>query len=324
MSVSQLEWLEHELHGWSSFAIVPVVALANAGVTLSSDALGGAAASALTLGVVVGLVAGKTIGISVAAWLATRAGIADLADGVSWRQVMGAAALGGIGFTVSLFTPAWPSTTPRSSTRPRSASSPPRSPPPHSAPCCFAAVPRTVTKRRRRAQRRTARATISRRPMPESRSAPTVPAATVRTRSGRAPGPVDPSAAVHRNHQHRRLVLADVVLLSGRPYWAAWGSSPSACGDCSSTPTRPWPPTARLGPAPAAVQRRPRLRARAVRARRRFVRRTRRAGPAPCSHPGWADRQRRRRPVRIPVRAALRRQRRQPVDPAPGPTGAGC
>jgi len=89
MSVSQLEWLEHELHGWSTFAIVPVFALANAGVTLSSDALGGAAASALTLGVVVGLVAGKTIGISVAAWLATRAGIADLPDGVSWRQVMG-------------------------------------------------------------------------------------------------------------------------------------------------------------------------------------------------------------------------------------------
>jgi len=137
MSVSRLAWLEQELHGWSSFAIVPVFALANAGVTLNSDALGDAATSAVTLGVVVGLVAGKTIGISAAAWLATRAGIADLPDGVSWRQVTGAAALGGIGFTVSLSSPAWPSTIPRSSASPRSASSPPRSSPRDSVPSCF-------------------------------------------------------------------------------------------------------------------------------------------------------------------------------------------
>ncbi len=102
-SVSQLEWLEHELHGWSSFAIVPLFALANAGVPLSTDALGDAASSGVTLGVVVGLVAGKALGITGAAWLAVRARWADLPTGVTWRQVLGAGTLGGIGFTVSLF-----------------------------------------------------------------------------------------------------------------------------------------------------------------------------------------------------------------------------
>jgi NhaA family Na+:H+ antiporter len=102
-SVSQLEWLEHELHGWSSFVIVPVFALANAGVALSVDAVGDAATSPVTLGVVLGLVAGKTFGILSASWLATRARIAELPSDVGWPHIAGAAALGGIGFTVSLF-----------------------------------------------------------------------------------------------------------------------------------------------------------------------------------------------------------------------------
>ncbi|MGH3848450.1 MAG: Na+/H+ antiporter NhaA [Pseudonocardiaceae bacterium] len=102
-SVSRLEWLEHELHGWSSFVIVPVFALANAGVALSTDAVSRSLGSTVTLGVVLGLVIGKTVGISATAWLATRAGIADLPKDISWRHLIGAAALGGIGFTVSLF-----------------------------------------------------------------------------------------------------------------------------------------------------------------------------------------------------------------------------
>jgi NhaA family Na+:H+ antiporter len=102
-SVSQLEWLEHELHGWSSLLIVPVFALANAGVELTAESLRTAASSTLTIGVVVGLVVGKTVGISVASWGAVRVGWADLPEGVAWRQMVGAAALGGIGFTVSLF-----------------------------------------------------------------------------------------------------------------------------------------------------------------------------------------------------------------------------
>lgn len=102
-AVSQLEWLEHELHGWSSLAIVPVFALANAGVRLTAESLSGATTSTLTLGVVLGLVLGKTVGITGASWVAIRLGVADRPDDVTWRQLIGAAALGGIGFTVSLF-----------------------------------------------------------------------------------------------------------------------------------------------------------------------------------------------------------------------------
>jgi Na+:H+ antiporter, NhaA family len=102
-SVSQLEWLEHELHGWSSLVIVPLFALANAGVVVTADGLRDAASSTLTIGVVLGLVAGKTVGIATASWVAVRLGWADLPSEVAWRQLVGAAALGGIGFTVSLF-----------------------------------------------------------------------------------------------------------------------------------------------------------------------------------------------------------------------------
>jgi len=103
MSVSELEWLEHGLHPLSSLVIVPLFALANAGVALSGDALEGALSSPVTLGVLVGLVAGKTVGITGAAWLACRLGWAELPRDVGWREIAGVAALGGIGFTVSLF-----------------------------------------------------------------------------------------------------------------------------------------------------------------------------------------------------------------------------
>ncbi|HJR27051.1 MAG TPA: Na+/H+ antiporter NhaA [Acidimicrobiales bacterium] len=102
-AVSQLEWLEHELHGWSSLVIVPLFALANAGVPLSLDDLEAAASSTVTLGVVVGLVVGKVVGITAATWLATRMRLAELPPGVTWHHIFGAATLAGIGFTVSLF-----------------------------------------------------------------------------------------------------------------------------------------------------------------------------------------------------------------------------
>jgi NhaA family Na+:H+ antiporter len=102
-SVSQLEWLEHTLHPWSSLLIVPVFALANAGVSLTGDALGDAITSPVTFGVLVGLVVGKTLGITAGAWLACRSRLAELPSGVSFGQISGVAALGGIGFTVSLF-----------------------------------------------------------------------------------------------------------------------------------------------------------------------------------------------------------------------------
>jgi NhaA family Na+:H+ antiporter len=102
-SVSVVEWLEHLLHPWTSFVIVPLFALANAGIPLSSSALSSAASSRVTYGVVLGLVLGKTVGISAFTWLAIRLRIGLLPEGASWRGVVGVAGLGGVGFTVSIF-----------------------------------------------------------------------------------------------------------------------------------------------------------------------------------------------------------------------------
>jgi NhaA family Na+:H+ antiporter len=87
----------------SSFVVVPLFALANAGVHLSGGALGDAARSPVTLGVVAGLVVGKTVGITGATLVGHRWSPAELWPGIRRRDVMGLAALGGIGFTVSLF-----------------------------------------------------------------------------------------------------------------------------------------------------------------------------------------------------------------------------
>lgn len=94
--------MEHALHPWVAFFIVPLFALANAGVPILGDPAAIATAP-LVLGVVVGLIVGKQIGITLAAWLIVRSGLASLPQGVSWRHVYGAAWLGGIGFTMSLF-----------------------------------------------------------------------------------------------------------------------------------------------------------------------------------------------------------------------------
>ena len=101
--VSVAERLEHLLHPWSSFVVIPTFALANAGVALSMDTIGDAITSSIALGVIVGLVAGKIAGISLASWIAIRTGVARLPDDVGWRHLVGGAAVAGIGFTVSLF-----------------------------------------------------------------------------------------------------------------------------------------------------------------------------------------------------------------------------
>jgi NhaA family Na+:H+ antiporter len=94
--------MEHALHPWVAFLIVPLFALSNAGVPLMGDPAA-VATSPLVLGVIVGLIVGKQVGITLAAWLVVRSGLASLPQGVSWRHVYGAAWLGGIGFTMSLF-----------------------------------------------------------------------------------------------------------------------------------------------------------------------------------------------------------------------------
>lgn len=98
---SLLETLERSLHTPVAFVIVPLFALANAGVRVG-DGSSGFSGSVLS-GVALGLVLGKPLGITLASWLAVRTRIATLPDGVSWRQLRGVSWLGGIGFTMSLF-----------------------------------------------------------------------------------------------------------------------------------------------------------------------------------------------------------------------------
>ena len=100
---SPAERLGHHLHPWTSFGIVPIFALANAGVVLPPGGLTAALGHPVATGAAAGLVIGKLLGISLASYLAVRTGLAVLPSGVGWGSIVGAAALGGIGFTVSLF-----------------------------------------------------------------------------------------------------------------------------------------------------------------------------------------------------------------------------
>ncbi|HKY15538.1 MAG TPA: Na+/H+ antiporter NhaA [Microthrixaceae bacterium] len=102
-SVSLAEWLQHRLHPLTSFLIVPFFALVNAGVRLDGAVFEGGDASVVALGIVLGLVVGKLVGISGFTWLAVRFGLGRLPEGMNWRLLFGAAAVAGIGFTVSLF-----------------------------------------------------------------------------------------------------------------------------------------------------------------------------------------------------------------------------
>ena len=97
-----LQRFEHTLHPWVSFGVMPIFALANAGVFLGGD-IGAVLVNPVTMGVGLGLVVGKQIGIMLFAWAVVRMGLADVPKGVSWRQIYGASWLGGIGFTMSLF-----------------------------------------------------------------------------------------------------------------------------------------------------------------------------------------------------------------------------
>ncbi len=90
--------LEHALHGFSAFVVMPLFALSNAGVPLS-----GSAGGRVTLAVILGLVVGKPLGITAAAMAAVRLRFATLPEGVSWTALHGCAWLGGVGFTMSLF-----------------------------------------------------------------------------------------------------------------------------------------------------------------------------------------------------------------------------
>jgi NhaA family Na+:H+ antiporter len=102
-SLSTVEWLEHHLHPWTSYLIVPVFALANAGIEVSSDSLRSAFSSPIMWGVLIGLLVGKPLGVMLAVRLAMRSGAADAPEGTTGRQVFGAGQAAGIGFTVAIF-----------------------------------------------------------------------------------------------------------------------------------------------------------------------------------------------------------------------------
>jgi NhaA family Na+:H+ antiporter len=97
-----LQRLEHGLHPWVAFVVLPVFAFANAGVSLEGLTFGSLLAP-VTLGIMLGLFVGKQIGVFGAVWLAVKLGLARKPDGVSWGMIYGVSILCGIGFTMSLF-----------------------------------------------------------------------------------------------------------------------------------------------------------------------------------------------------------------------------
>ena len=102
-AVSPLARVEAALHPWTSYLIIPLFALANAGVTFTEGGFRDSLTSPITLGVVLGLVVGKVAGITLASFAAVRSGVGRLPTGCGWRQMVGVSAIAGIGFTVSLF-----------------------------------------------------------------------------------------------------------------------------------------------------------------------------------------------------------------------------
>jgi NhaA family Na+:H+ antiporter len=102
-AVSPNERLQLRIQPWSSYVIVPIFVLANAGVVLSRDAVAAAFASPLFWGIVVGLTVGKLAGVTLGTWIALRTGIGRVPDTLRWGQLIGGAGLAGIGFTVALF-----------------------------------------------------------------------------------------------------------------------------------------------------------------------------------------------------------------------------
>lgn len=97
-----LQQLEHALHPWVAYFIMPVFALANAGVDLGTNIVS-ALLNPVAIGIILGLVVGKQVGITFMAWLVTKLGLSDRIIGVTWKQIYGASMLAGIGFTMSLF-----------------------------------------------------------------------------------------------------------------------------------------------------------------------------------------------------------------------------
>ena len=101
-AVSPVERLQHALHGWVAFGIMPLFAFANAGVPLGQISFTGDA-KWVFWGVTLGLAIGKPVGILTVSWLAARSGVAALPGGIRWSHIGVVGMVGGIGFTMALF-----------------------------------------------------------------------------------------------------------------------------------------------------------------------------------------------------------------------------
>ena len=102
-SVSVVEWLQHVLHPWTSYVIVPIFAFANSGIVISTSGLNAAVRSPITWGVLCGLVVGKPLGVLLATKFAIKTRLGDKPDDTVPRQIFGVGAAAGIGFTVAIF-----------------------------------------------------------------------------------------------------------------------------------------------------------------------------------------------------------------------------
>jgi Na+/H+ antiporter NhaA len=101
-AISPNDRLQYRLHPWTSFVIVPLFALSNAGIHIQGSVLRHAVSSPITLGIVIGYVVGKPLGIVGASWLGLRLRLAGARRGLSWPVIAGGGVVAGVGFTVAL------------------------------------------------------------------------------------------------------------------------------------------------------------------------------------------------------------------------------
>jgi NhaA family Na+:H+ antiporter len=102
-AMSPLQRMEHEMTRWIIYGVMPIFALANAGISLSITELGNALTHPITVGISLGLLVGKPLGIVLFSWLAIRLKLCDLPIGSRWTDIVGIGILAGIGFTMSMF-----------------------------------------------------------------------------------------------------------------------------------------------------------------------------------------------------------------------------
>lgn len=102
-AMSPLQRMEHEMNPWVIYGVMPIFALANAGISLSAAELTAALTHPITIGVGLGLLVGKPLGILLFSWLAVRMRLCDLPSGSRWPDILGVGILAGIGFTMSMF-----------------------------------------------------------------------------------------------------------------------------------------------------------------------------------------------------------------------------